>query len=262
MQASTRRRQSGNRAAGSWCPDDNIIPWSAPEERRNSWEASRLQEYEDDITPRAYRDDDRIAEVFTSRMREVAERKEAKAERKRAALAAIRASLLVGGWLCPGCNEWNLSFRNLCYRCNGKRTAAGVLSRGVPDPRRDEQDRDESDSDDSAAIDGRPRGDGQAVPPLHQVQEGLRLEEAEQPAWRSLRRRLERERGVAQQRGLVSVWLRPLASAPAWCAAPFPSACRRGPSGARHPSGLRPQGATAPAEWLGRPWQQRPTPGH
>ena len=29
----------------------------------------------------------------------------------------------------------------------------GVLSRGVPDPRRDDQDRDESDSDDSAAID-------------------------------------------------------------------------------------------------------------
>ncbi|CAE7613639.1 unnamed protein product, partial [Symbiodinium microadriaticum] len=115
-------------------------------EWRNSWDATRLQEYEDDIAPSAYRDDDRIAEVFTSRMREVAERKEAKAERKRAALAAIRASLLVGGWLCPGCNEWNLSFRNLCYRCNGKRTAAGVLSR-------DEQGRDESDSDDSAAID-------------------------------------------------------------------------------------------------------------
>ena len=145
-------RCGGNRAAGSWCPDENIIPWSAPEEWRNSWEASRLQEYEDDITPDLYRDDDHIAEVFTSRMREIAERKEAKAERKRAALAAIRASLLVGGWLCPGCNEWNLSFRNLCYRCNGKRTAAGVLSRGIPDPRRDEQDRDESDSDDSAAI--------------------------------------------------------------------------------------------------------------
>ena len=58
----------------------------------------------------------------------------------------------VGGWLCPGCNEWNLSFRNLCYRCNGKRTAAGVLSRGIPDPTRNQQDRDESDSDDSAAI--------------------------------------------------------------------------------------------------------------
>ena len=87
--------------------------------------------------------------VFT---REIAERKEAKEARKQAALAAIQASLLVGGWLCPGCNEWNLSFRNLCYRCNGKRTAAGVLSRGIPDPTRDQQDRDESDSDDSAAI--------------------------------------------------------------------------------------------------------------
>ena len=45
-----------------------------------------------------------------------------------------------------------MSFRNLCYRCNGKRTAAGVLSRGIPDPRRHDQDRDESDSDDSAEI--------------------------------------------------------------------------------------------------------------
>ena len=166
MRESTRRRQTtastsphlgarcgGNRAAGSWCPDDNVIPWSAPEEWRNSWEAARLQEYEDDIPASACQDDDCIAEAFTSRMREITERKEAKAERKRAAMAAIQASLLVGGWLCPGCDEWNLLFRNLCYRCNGRRTAAGVLSRGVPDPRRDDQDRDESDSDDSAAID-------------------------------------------------------------------------------------------------------------
>ena len=70
-------RCSGSRAAGSWCHDDNIIPWSAPEEWRNSWDADRLQEYEDDIEPSAYRDGDHIAEVFTSRMREIAERKEA-----------------------------------------------------------------------------------------------------------------------------------------------------------------------------------------
>ena len=84
-------------------------------------------------------------------MRDIADRKEAKAERKRAAMAAIKASLLVGGWLCPGCDEWNLAFRNMCYKCNGRRSAAGVLSRGVPDPRRDDQ----SDSDDSAVIDTR-----------------------------------------------------------------------------------------------------------
>ena len=67
-------RCQGNRAAGHRCPDDNIIPWSAPNEWRNSWEASRLQEYEDEITPDLYCDDDRIAEVFTSRMHEIAER--------------------------------------------------------------------------------------------------------------------------------------------------------------------------------------------
>ena len=35
-------RAAGSRAAGSWCADDNIIPWSAPEEWRNSWDADRL----------------------------------------------------------------------------------------------------------------------------------------------------------------------------------------------------------------------------
>ena len=231
---------------GAWCPDDNIMPWSAPEEWRNSWEATRLQEYEDVNTPDLCAADDHVAEVFTSRMREIAERKEAKAERKRAALAAIEASLRVGGWLCPGCNEWNLSFRNLCYRCNGKRTAAGVLSRGIPDPKRHDQDRDESDSDDSAEIElkspgagGRPRGDGHAVPPLQPEAEGLRLEEAEQPARRRSRRRPEGEvpQGPRRKRrrsgvGSVSAWLRPRGAAPAWCAAQFLSACRRGPSAA------------------------------
>ena len=181
-EASTRRRQmpaSTNRlAARTWAPGavaagrpdpGALMTISSPGALRD---AAKLQEYEDEIEPDSYRDDDHIAEVFTSRMREIAERKEAKEARKQAALAAIQASLLVGGWL---------SFRNLCYRCNGKRTAAGVLSRGIPDPTRDQQDRDESDSDDSAAIElagGGPGGDGQAVPPLHQGQEGFRQEEA------------------------------------------------------------------------------------
>ena len=186
-------------------------------------------------------------------MREIAERKEAKEARKQAALAAIQASLLVGGWLCPGCNEWNLSFRNLCYRCNGKRTAAGVLSRGIPDPTRNQQDRDESDSDDSAAIELRreqegPRGDGRVKPFLRStgprgapaLRSGpTRLEEPKAEARKGSSPRAA-GREVAQQRGSVSVWLRPLPVALAWCAAPFPSACRRGPSGARRLSGLRP----------------------
>ena len=88
-------------------------------------------------------------------MRTVAERKEVKAEKKRAAMAALQAALRVGAWLCPACEEWNLSFRSLCCKCNGKRTAAGVISRGVPDPRRHDTERPESDSDDSAALDER-----------------------------------------------------------------------------------------------------------
>ena len=57
------------------------------------WSTERLRDYEDSISDEACRDDDHIAEVFTSRMQEIAERKAAKAERKREAMAAIRASL-------------------------------------------------------------------------------------------------------------------------------------------------------------------------
>ena len=207
-------------------------------------------------------------------MREVAERKEAKAERKRAALAAIRASLLVGGWLCPGCNEWNLSFRNLCYRCNGKRTAAGVLSRGVPDPRRDEQDRDESDSDDSAAIDLRRsrrtilrrRSSRSSAPPGPCMRGSGSKKRSNPPGGAQgggSKGKFPKGRGT---RSGAAAWLGRCGCAHLPRHRPgarprSPPPCRRGPSGARHPSGLRPQGATAPAEWLSRSWQQRPIPG-
>ena len=264
-------RCGSKRATGHWCPDDNIQPWSAPEDWRRTWSAERLRDYEDSISDEACRDDDHIAEVFTSRMQEIAERKAAKAERKHEAMAAIKASLTLGGWLCPGCDRWNLSFRDLCYKCNGKRTAAGVLSRGIPDPRRHDGDRAESDSDDSVG--------------LHvQREEQEQLEAMMKPFLRSTRTKRgsgSKKRGhpsggtpsrvaakerrakaeLAQQRGSVSAWLRPRAAAPAWCAAlPFP-ACRRGPLGARLPAGLRPSGAAAPTLWPARPGQQRPTPG-
>ena len=145
-------RCNGKRAAGHWLPDDNIQPWSAPEAWRRAWPRDRLEDYEANITDSDCRDDNRIAEVFTSRMQEIAARKASKAERKREAMVAINASLLLAGWLCPGCEHWNLSFRDLCFRCNGKRSAAGVLSRGIPDPRRLGGDRDESDSDDSVKL--------------------------------------------------------------------------------------------------------------
>ncbi|OLP83453.1 hypothetical protein AK812_SmicGene35774 [Symbiodinium microadriaticum] len=95
-----------------------------------------------------------------------------------------------------GCDEWNLSFRNLCYKCNGRRTAAGVLSRCAPDPRRDDQDRAESDSDDSAALDVR-------------QDEQEDLEATLRPLLRS-----PQEAGQLPRHS--------------WCAVPSPSACRRG----------------------------------
>ncbi|CAE7868334.1 pol, partial [Symbiodinium sp. KB8] len=58
----TGARCGGKRVTGAWCPDDNIMPWSAPEEWRNSWEATRLQEYEDVITPDLCAADDHVAD--------------------------------------------------------------------------------------------------------------------------------------------------------------------------------------------------------
>ena len=269
----TGARCGGKRVTGAWCPDDNIMPWSAPEEWRNTWEATRLQEYEDVITPDLCAADDHVAEVFTSRMREIAERKEAKAERKQAALAAIEASLRIGGWLCPGCNEWNLSFRNLCYRCNGKRTAAGVLSRASRIPRgmtKTAMSRTPTTPRRSSFAGSRRRSSrrrscrssvpigGRGAPARRSGATPLVGPKAEVRRGSSPR---AEEEEAARRRGSVSAWLRPRAAAPAWCAAQFLSACRRGPSGARHPRGLRPQGATAPALWPSRSWQQRPIPG-
>ena len=136
-------------------------------------------------------------------------------------MAAIQASLLVGGWLCPGCEEWNLSFRNLCYKCNAKRTAAGVLSRGVPDPRRHDQDRDESDSDDSAALDVRQEEQEELEATLKPFLRSTRSKRGpgsqkrgnpyERPKAAAPKESIPRAVGreVAQQRGSVSVWLRP-----------------------------------------------------
>ncbi|CAE7459790.1 unnamed protein product [Symbiodinium microadriaticum] len=210
---------------------------SAPEEWRNCWEADRLRDYEDNIPYSACQDDDRIAEAFTSRMREIAEPKEAKAERKRAAMAAIQASsLLVGGWLCPGCEEWNLSFRNLCYKRNGRRTAAGVLSRGVPDPRRNDQDRDESDSDDSAALDVRQEEQEELEATLKPFLRSTRSKKGPGSKKRGnpyggtqgggSKGKYSKGRGT---RGGAAAWLGVGVVALAWCAVLSPSACRRGP---------------------------------
>ena len=123
--------------------------WTAPEERRATWDAETLANFEASITDEALEDDDLVKEAHAARMDQIAQRKEGKQE---AAKAALEASLRVAGWLCPTCDEWNLSFRDVCYKCCTKRSAAGVVSRGVPDPRRHSGAPEESDSDDSAAL--------------------------------------------------------------------------------------------------------------
>ena len=120
-----------------------------------------------------------------------------------------------------------------------------MLSRGIPDPRRNEQDRDESDSDDSAAIG------------LHQEQEDD-LEETVLPFLRSTRtkrgsgsKKRSNPPGGAQgggSKGKFPKGRRTRGGAAAWLGvgvvastcrgtglvAPSLSACRRGPLGARH----------------------------
>ena len=239
----------------------------APEDWRRTWSAERLRDYEDSISDEACRDDDHIAEVFTSRMQEIAERKAAKAERKHEAMAAIKASLTLGGWLCPGCDRWNLSFRDLCFKCNGKRTAAGVLSRGIPDPRRHEGDQAESDSDDSVG--------------LHvQREEQEQLEAMMRPFLRSTRtkrgsgskKRGHPSGGTPSRGGGKGKKGKGRAGAAAWLGVGVVAATCRGTGLVRGPalSSLppRPVGraaphrfAAAPTLWPARPGQQRPTPG-
>ncbi|CAE7760560.1 unnamed protein product, partial [Symbiodinium necroappetens] len=101
--------------------------WTAPEERRATWDAETLANFEASITDEALEDDDLVKEAHAARMDQIAQLKEGKQE---AAKAALEASLRVSGWLCPTCDEWNLSFRDVCYKCCTKRSAAGVVSRG------------------------------------------------------------------------------------------------------------------------------------
>ena len=51
----------------------------------------------------------------------------------------ISEALRIAGWQCPNCYEWNLSFRQLCFRCSTPLRLAEVVSRGIPDPRRGEE---------------------------------------------------------------------------------------------------------------------------
>ena len=50
-------------------------------------------------TRESLEDDDRILATFTARMEAIAQRREGKAEKRRAAQAALDASLRVAGWL-------------------------------------------------------------------------------------------------------------------------------------------------------------------
>ena len=183
-------------------------------------------------------------------------------------MAAIRASLTLGGWLCPGCDRWNLSFRDLCFRCNGKRTAAGVLSRGIPDPRRRDGDRAESDSDDSVE--------------LHvQREEQEELEAMMMPFLRSTRtkrgsgsKKRGHPSGGTPSRGGKGKKGKGRAGAAAWLGVGVVATTCRGTGLVRGPalSSLPPRPAAPPrfaafgrrrslALWPARPGQQRPTPG-
>ena len=270
-------RCGSKRATGQWCPDDNIQPWSAPEDWRKMWSTERLRDYEDSISDEAAammtisrRSLPRVCRKSQS-ARQPSALVKAERKRKREAMAAIRASLTLGGWLCPGCDRWNLSFRDLCFRCNGKRTAAGVLSRGIPDPRRHDGDRAESDSDDSVE--------------LHvQREEQEQLEAMMMPFLRSTRTKRgsgSKKRGHPSGGTPFPGWQRKEGQRQSWRGSV--ARCRRGRDHVpRHRPGARPcpfqlasaarwargsppvrglRAQAALALWPARPGQQRPTPG-
>ena len=227
------------------------------------------------LSPDSYRDDDHIAEVFTSRMREIAERKEAIIRRPGSRppwLLSKPRSLWVGGSAPAATNGTcrSVTYVTVATGSGPRREFSRAVSQTRRGTSRTATSLTPMTRRQLSCAESRRRTWQETVKPFLRSTRTKRgsgsrsgpthLEEPKAEARKGSSPRPE-GRDVAQLRGSVSVWLRPLAAALAWCAAPFPSACRRGPSGARRRSGLRPQGAAAPAMWLSRSWQQRPIPG-
>ena len=84
--------------------------------------------------------DEELAEALQAAEEAQAAERAKKRERRQAEKAErddhISEALRIAGWQCPNCYEWNLSFRQLCFRCSTPLRLAEVVSRGIPDPRR------------------------------------------------------------------------------------------------------------------------------
>ncbi|CAE7786341.1 unnamed protein product [Symbiodinium sp. CCMP2592] len=93
---------------GDYLPDDNIIPWSAPD----AWQASVHPDVFNDAVA-AVEDHQLLEDARRESLRQ--ERKLARIQQRRATTNALAAAIRVAGWLCPQCEEWNLSYRRQCF---------------------------------------------------------------------------------------------------------------------------------------------------
>ena len=124
-----------------------IDPRTAPERWRSRFSEEELLAQQKRADAARLLSDEELAQhlqaIEDARAAEKAARKEQRLEEKASRDEAIESALRIAGWQCPNCLKWNLSFRQLCFRCSTPLRLAEVVSRGIPDPRRAEGRRDD-----------------------------------------------------------------------------------------------------------------------
>ena len=112
-------------------------------EWRRRFSAEELEEQQARADAARLLSDEELAEALQAAEEAQAAERAKKRERRQAEKAErddhISEALRIAGWQCPNCYEWNLSFRQLCFRCSTPLRLAEVVSRGIPDPRRGEE---------------------------------------------------------------------------------------------------------------------------
>ena len=127
-----------------------VDPQTAPEQWRRRFSAEELEEQQARADAARLLSDEELAEALQAAEEAQAAERAKKRERRQAEKAErddhISEALRIAGWQCPNCYEWNLSFRQLCFRCSTPLRLAEVVSRGIPDPRRGEERNSGSES--------------------------------------------------------------------------------------------------------------------
>ena len=118
-----------------------VDPQTAPEQWRRRFSAEELEEQQARADAARLLSDEELAEALQAAEEAQAAERAKKRERRQAEKAErddhISEALRIAGWQCPNCYEWNLSFRQLCFRCSTplrlaeRSSLAGSLIRGV-----------------------------------------------------------------------------------------------------------------------------------